>query len=464
MGTPRGRYTLLATILGSGLAMLDSTVVNIALPTIGRDFDAGLGALQWCVNAYTLTLSGLLLLGGALGDRYGRRRIYVIGIAWFALASLACGIAPSVETLIAARALQGVGAALLVPGSLALIEASFVATDRGAAIGAWSGLGSVAAAIGPFLGGYLIDAVSWRLVFFINLPLAAAAVLIATRHVPESRDPGAQGRALDVRGGVLVAFGLAGVTYALSEGPRSGFGQPFVLLAGLAGLVGLVAFVLAEHTSPNPLAPLEMFRSRQFSAANAATFVVYAALVGALFLLPIQLQQVVDLTPLESGAAIVPLTLVMLVLSSRSGRIAGKIGPRLPMTVGPIVMGLGLVLLSRVDAGAGYVADVLPGVLVFALGLAATVAPLTTTVLAAASENRTGVASAINNDIARIAGLVAVALLPTLAGIGEHDFDDPAAFSHGFHRAFLISAALCVAGGLLSFATIRRGDLTASGA
>ncbi len=448
---------LLATVLGSGMAFLDATVVNIALPTIGKDFNAPLSSLQWTVNAYTLTLAGFLLLGGSLGDHYGRRRIFVIGVMWFAAASLLCSIAPNVEFLIGARALQGVGGALMTPGSLAIVESAFHPDDRGAAIGAWSGLGGIAGAVGPFLGGWLISAVSWRLIFFINLPLAAVVIWVSMRRVPESRDREAQGRPLDLAGATLTALGLAGVTYALTEGPASGWDSPAVLLLGVVGVCALAAFLLVERTSDHPMVPLGMFRTVQFSAANLVTFVVYAALGGALFLLPLQLQLSLGYSPIQAGAALVPLTVVMLLLSARAGRLAQRIGPRLPMGLGPIVAGIGLALLARVEPGSGYVEVVLPGVLVFALGLSFTVAPLTATVLNAGGEEHAGVSSAINNDIARVAGLIAVALIPVAAGISGDDYRDPTALTDGYRIGMVICAVLCALGGLLALLTIRGG-------
>jgi EmrB/QacA subfamily drug resistance transporter len=452
--SPAGRWVLLATVLGSGIAFLDATVVNVALPTIGQELGAGISTLQWVVNAYTLTLAGLLLLGGSLGDHYGRRRVFVIGVAWFAVASLLCGLAPNAATLVAARALQGVGAALLTPGSLAILEATFHPDDRGAAIGAWSGLSGVTTAIGPFLGGWLVEAVSWRLIFFINLPLAAAVVWVTQRHVPESRDRNAT-PGLDYLGAALAAVGLAGVIYALTDGPAQGWTSPAILAAGLGGIAALVAFVVVERRSPNPMLPLDLFRSRQFTGANLVTFVVYGALGGALFLLPIQLQRVLGYSPLASGVALIPITVLMLLLSARAGRLAQRIGPRLPMTVGPIVAGVGLALLVRVEPGASYVAGVLPGVLVFSLGLSLTVAPLTSTVLAAASADHAGMASAVNNSVARAAGLFAVAVLPVAAGISGAGALEPDQFDRGFRVAMLLAGALCAAGGLLAFATIR---------
>src|ERR1700730_11341488 len=291
LSTARGHWVVAATVLGSGMAALDATVVGIALPAIGRDFHAGIAGLQWVVNAYTLTLAGLLLLGGTLGDSYGRRKVFVIGIVWFAAASLLCGLAPTAGVLIAARALQGVGGALLTPGSLAILQASFAEDDRMAAIGAWSGLGGVATAIVPFLGGWLIDAVSWRLVFFINLPLAVAVVAIAARHVPETKAPGAVPR-LDIKGAVCISGALAGITYGLIAASSAGWGSVSVLVPLGAGAVLLGLFILVEAKESEPMLPLGIFASRQFSAANAVTFVVYAALGGLLFLVPTVLQVV----------------------------------------------------------------------------------------------------------------------------------------------------------------------------
>ena len=313
---------MLITVLGSGLVALDATAVNVALPAIGQDFGASLMSLQWIVNAYSLTLAGLLLLGGSLGDRYGRRRLFVFGILWFAVASLICAVAPNSPSLIAARALQGIGAALLTPGSLAIIETTFHPEDRSAAIGAWSGLGGVMIAIGPVVGGYLATAMSWRLIFFINLPFAALAAWAAMQHLPESRPETAAAR-LDYVGAVLAAFGLGGVVFALTVGP-AGWERPIVLATGVGGMIALVTFVLVERSIRHPLLPLELFRSRQFSAANAITFVIYGALGGALFLLPIQLQRVVGLSALKSGSALIPMTILMLLLSSLAGRLASR--------------------------------------------------------------------------------------------------------------------------------------------
>src|ERR1039457_184416 len=405
LSTPAGRGGGAGTVLGSGMAALDATVVGIALPAIGRDFHASVASVQWVVDAYTLTLAGLLLLGGTLGDSYGRRKMFVIGTVWVAAASLLCGLALNAPMLIAARALQGVGGALLTPGSLAILQASFAQKDRSAAIGAWSGLGGVATAIGPFLGGWLIGAVSWRLVFFINLPLAVVVVAIAARHVPETRSPGA---------------GL--------------------VLGGL--------FILAEAIQAQPMLPLGVFASRQFSAANAVTFVVYAALGGLLFLVPTVLQVARGYSPVEAGTSLLPVTVIMLALSSRSGALAARIGPPPQMSVGPLVIAGSLLLFTRIGSSGDYLTAVLPAVVVFGLGVAINVAPLTATALAAAPADHAGVASAVNNDVARAAGLIAVAVLPALAGITGDSYLHPAALAHGFKVAAMMAAAFCAVGGV----------------
>lgn len=452
--TARGRWTILATVLGSGLAALDGTVVGIALPTIGRQFHADVASLQWVVTGYTLSLAGLLLLGGSLADRFGRRRVFLVGVAWFAAASFLCGIAPSSGALVAARILQGVGAALLTPGSLAILEATFVPEDRARAIGAWSGFGGVATASGPFLGGWLIEAVSWRLVFFINLPLAALLFAIAIRHVPESRDRTVAGR-IDYLGAALVTLGLSGVTFGLIQAGSAGWTSPAVLVALGGGTACLALFLVVESRRAHPMLPLELFRSRQFSAANVVTFVVYAALSGGLFLLPVELQVVSGYSPIASGAALLPVTFIMLALSARSGALATRIGPRLQMSVGPFVIAAGMLMLIRIGPEAPYLTTVLPGVIVFGLGLAINVAPLTSTTLAAAPAEHAGMASAVNNDVARTAGLIAVAVLPVAAGITGRAYLDPARLDHGFSVAVAIAATLCASGGLLAAATIR---------
>jgi EmrB/QacA subfamily drug resistance transporter len=450
----RGRWVLLATILGSAMASIDATVVGIALPAIGRDFHATLASLQWVFTGYTLTLAGLLLFAGALGDRYGRKRVFLIGVVWFALASLLCSVAMNTEVLIGARALQGVGAALLTPGSLAIIQASFRPDDRSKAIGAWSGFAGVGTAIGPFIGGWLIQAVSWRLIFLINLPMAALVIAVSSRHVPESRDEQATGR-VDIAGGALITAGLVGLTYGLIEGPIKGWASPLPLSALFAGAILIAAFIWWEHRIDEPVLPLNLFKSAQFSSANVVTFIVYAALGGALFLLPIQLEQVLGYSALQAGVSLLPVTAIMLLLSAHSGAVAARIGPRLQMTVGPLVIAGGLALFSRIGHSGSYLTDVLPAVLVFGFGLAINVAPLTSTVLAAVPAEHAGAASAVNNDVARAAGLIAVAVLPAAAGLSERSYLHAAAFSSGFHKASFLSAGLCLCGAVIAGLTIR---------
>ena len=415
MGTPTGRWIIAAAVLGSGVAFLDSTVVNAALPAIGKDLHADLADLQWVLTAYLLTLGSLLVLGGSLGDRFGRKRIFMYGLIGFAAASAACGAAPSIGILIGARAIQGVAAALLVPGSLAIISASFHPDDRGRAIGAWSGLGGVATAAGPFLGGWLIDSVSWRLVFFINLPLVAVALAICIRHVPETRDVDAPSR-IDVSGAVLLAAGLAGVVYTLIEGPSKHWPTTAVVL-GVLGVGALIAWLVVEKRSSHPMVPLDVFRSRQFSGANAVTFAVYAAFGATTFLLVVHLQTDLGYSALQAGASLIPLTVLMFLFSARSGALAQRIGPRLQMTVGPLIIAAGIALLARVEPGSSYWESVLPAMIVIGVGLTTTVAPLTASVLAAIDDHHAGLGSAINNAVARLASLVAIAILPAAAGI-----------------------------------------------
>jgi EmrB/QacA subfamily drug resistance transporter len=452
-GSPAGRWVLFATVLGSGIAFLDSTVVNVALPQMDADLEAGVSGLQWTLNSYLLTLSALLLLGGSLGDLYGRRKMFVAGLVGFGAASAMCTFAPTIELLVVARAVQGIAAALLVPGSLAIISASFQPDDRAAAIGAWSGLSGVATAFGPFIGGWLVDAWTWRLVFLINIPLVVIAIFVTLKHVPETRDETAEQR-VDISGAIAAALGLGGIVYALIEGPVRGWGQPIVLGSIAVGVLASIVFVVVEMRSSHPMLPLRIFRNVQFSAANATTLVVYAALGGALFLLVVQLQESMGYSALEAGAALFPLDVLLLVLSPRVGRWSTVIGPRIPMTIGPIVAGVGIGMLVMVEPGASYVTGVLPPTIVFALGMAFTVAPLTATVLGAVESRHAGIASGVNNAVARTAGLLAVALLPLIGGFAGKAID-PDTFTDGFHRASLVSGALCVVGGFISWAFIR---------
>ncbi len=373
LASPQGKWILLTTVLGSSMAMVDSTVVNVALPRIGRDLDADLAALQWTVNAYMLTLAGLILLGGSLGDRYGRRRIFVLGVVWFAAASLLCGFAPNVGVLVAARALQGIGGALLTPGSLALIQASFHPDDRAKAVGLWSGFGGIGAAVGPFLGGWLVDGPGWRWVFLINVPMALICAPIAVRHVPESADGRKHGR-FDVLGAALGAVALALVTYALIE---AGDGSlVVVVLTAVAGVAAGVAFVHVEKRSPDPMMPPDIFGSRQFTAVNLVTLCVYAAFGGFFFLTALQLQVVAGYSALQAGTALLPTTVLMLLFSARSGELAQRIGPRIPLTVGPLLCAAAMLMMLRVGQDASYLADVVPALLVMGTGMVTLVAPL----------------------------------------------------------------------------------------
>ena len=444
---------LLATVLGSGIVMIDGTVVNVALPHIGADLGSGFGGLQWVVNAYTLSLASLILLGGSFGDHFGRRRVFLIGVAWFALASVACGLSPNTEWLIAARALQGVGGALLTPGSLALISASFQGADRAAAIGAWSGLGGIAGAIGPFLGGFLVEW-SWRAVFWLNVPLAAVVIVVTMLHVPESRDDAAP-PGLDIGGAVLAAVGLGMLTYGLT---RLGNGDADVTATATvaAGVLSLAAFVVVERRSSHPLIPPRLFSDNVFRVANVITLLIYGALGAAFLLLVLQLQTVAGFSPVAAGTALLPFTLVMLVFSARAGALAARIGPRIPMTVGPLLSAAGLLLMTRIGPDATWLGDVLPAALTFGAGMVLVVAPLTTAVLDAAPRSMAGAASGVNNAVARVGGLLAVAVLPGLAGISGADYADPAAFDAGFHVAVSISAGLMVVAAIIAAAGIRR--------
>ncbi|MFI5819494.1 MFS transporter [Streptomyces rishiriensis] len=465
LASSQGKWILFTTVLGSSMALLDSTVVNVALPRIGRDLDADLAVLQWTVNAYLLTLAGLILLGGSLGDHYGRRKVFVVGVVWFAVASLLCGLAPNAAVLVAARALQGVGGALLTPGSLALIQASFHSEDRARAVGLWSGFGGIGAAVGPFLGGWLVDGPGWRWVFWLNVPLALVCVPVALRHVPESSRAGAagsggatgKGRAgggFDALGAFLGALALALVTYALIEAAS---GSPGVVAgAAVAGVAAGAAFVAVERRRPDPMLPLDIFASRQFTAVNLVTLCVYAAFGGFFFLCAVQLQVVVGWSALGAGTALLPTTVLMLLLSARSGELSERIGPRIPLTVGPLLCAAGMLLMLRVGPGASYAGDVLPAVLVLGVGMVALVAPLTATVLASVDVSRAGIASGVNNAAARAAGLVAVAALPLLTGMGPEAYRSASAFDDAFRKAMGLCAGVLALGAVIAFTTVRR--------
>ena len=442
-GTAQGRWVIIAAVLGSGVVFLDGTVVNVALPALSRDLDASVRGLQWILDGYLVTLSALLLLGGNAGDRHGRRAMFVAGLGGFVAASVLCGLAPGVGFLIVARALQGVAGALLVPASLSIISSVFDGEDRGRAIGAWSGLAAVAGAAGPLLGGWLVDAASWRLIFFLNVPVAAAAAAIALRHVPETSDDNAG--PLDITGAALVSAGIALVAYGLIE---------HTVAAGLAGVVALAAFLVVERSSDHPMLPLSLFASRQFSGANLTTVAVYGAMSAALFLVTLRLQVTLGYSALEAGASMLPFTGLMVTLSARVGSVAQQIGPRLPMTVGPLLSAVGLLLFASIGPGDRYVTAMLPAVTLFGLGMTVTVSPLTAAVLGAVDRRRAGVASAVNNVAARLAGLLGIAVIPVVAGI-DTGGGVARSLDTGYPTSLRISAALCAVGAAIAWLFVR---------
>ena len=437
----RGRLALLGTVLASSTAMLDATIVNVALPHIGDDLDVGVSGLQWVVSGYLLTLASLILLGGALGDRYGRRRVFTFGAVWFAVASLACALAPSAPALVGARMLQGIGGALLTPTSLALVQASFVRGNRAAAVGAWSGLGGLAGAIGPFLGGWLVDGPGWRWAFLVNLPMLAMAVL-ASRSLPESRGVSSAGTHFDAWGAGLAAVALGGITWALTEAPSRGWDDATVLAALAVAVVTSVGFVARQRRATTPLVPARLFRSRTFTVLNIATFALYATIGAQFFLVVYQLQVSAGWSAIAAGSALVPVTLLMLVGSARSGELAARIGPRPQLVIGPLLLAAGQLLLARIGRDAEWVADVLPGALLFGFGLVAFVAPLTASVMGSVDESFVSTASGINNAIARTGGLFAVALVPGVSGLTTAV--GPAATTEAYRTAMWIASALAV--------------------
>jgi EmrB/QacA subfamily drug resistance transporter len=495
----RKRWTLVACIMGSGIVLLDGTVVNVALPTIQRALGGGLAAQQWVVNGYLLTLGSLILIGGSLGDLFGERRVFALGVSGFGVASLICALAPSIGVLVAARALQGVAGALLVPSSLAVIVNTFPESERGAAIGSWTAWGAIAGVLGPLAGGELLALGSWRLIFLMNIPFVIACVALILVAIPASA-PRATGvaRRVDYTGAILCALGLGGPVFALIEQPRLGWSSLAVIVPLIAGVALLALFLLYESRAQGPMLPLGLFRRRNFSAGNVETFAMYAGLAILFFFLVLFLQQIGGYTPLKSGLATLPVTIVMFVLSRRFGALADKFGPRFFMGVGPLVAAAGLLLFQRVGVKADYVSEVLPPLLVFSLGLSMTVAPLTAAVLAG-SEHQAGIASGVNNAIARVAGLlgtasvgavIASSFAASMSGrlrdtplggaaqaavreakrlpLGQPDvhgvpaaqahavsFAAQQASLHSFHLGMMIAAALVALGGVVGVAGIR---------
>jgi EmrB/QacA subfamily drug resistance transporter len=442
----RGAVALTATVAASSMAMLDATVVNVALPHIGKEFNASVSALQWVLTGYLLALASLILLGGALGDRFGRRRVFVLGTIWFALASLMSGAAPSIEVLVVARVLQGIGGALLTPGSLAIIQASFRESDRAKAVGAWSGLGGVAGAIGPFVGGALVGGPGWRWAFLINLPVAALVVVCA-RAIPESNDPHAA--PIDITGAALGIVALGSSTLAFTEAGPRGWSDMLVIGAGLVAIASAAAFVWWTLHARAPLVPPALFRNRNFTVMNLATALLYAALGVTFFLVAYELQVASGWSALEAGTALLPVTILMLVGSAPSGALAQRIGPRLQLTVGPLLAAVGLLLLTRIGPDTTWVKDVLPGALLFGLGLVTFVAPLTATVMSSADPDHVSIASGVNNAVARAANLFAVAIIPVVSGLTAAT--GAAEVTHSFRVSLAIAAGIAAAASPLCF-------------
>jgi EmrB/QacA subfamily drug resistance transporter len=434
------------------MAALDATVVNVALPHIGSDFNASVSALQWVLTGYLLALASLILLGGALGDHYGRRKVFLIGTAWFAGASLLCGAAPNIDVLVGARVLQGIGAALLTPGSLAILQASFRESDRAKAVGAWSGLGGVFGAIGPFVGGWIVDGPGWRWAFLLNVPVAALVVICAFIAVPETRDPHAA-KGLDLGGAGIGIVTLGAATWALTEGGPRGWTDPVVLAAGAVAILGAAAFVYRMLHAHDPLVPPSLFQSRAFTVTNLMTVLLYATIGVSFFLIAYELQVAAGWSALEAGTALLPATVLMLLFSARSGDLAQRIGPRLQLTVGPLLVAAGLLLLTRIGPDTTWLTDVLPGAIVFGAGLTIIVAPLTATVMGSVSPDRVSIASGVNNAVARTANLASVAVIPAVSGLSTAV--GAAEVTHAFHISLVVAAVIAAAASPLALIGLR---------